>query len=248
VAPWKAASTAADSADQPRASCHAGEHGGEAKSNTQVIRAEVIACFCCGRDMLYRGHGGDDNGRFCSVRCRELFDSGFPPYEPVNLRKLFATRWRVTAGGDPGHMPAPMRMGPAGFFINCAGCKKQFESKGLRCCSKECERRARDQQDNAKDMAEVGMEPAAKRICEADGCVRPIPRWRNGRAVSKAARFCGGPGCSRKARKAPECQPEGFDTGNDDLSRMEWGAAEGSEQTLDDRWSDFPPADDGGTA
>jgi hypothetical protein len=209
VASKIAASTAAESAE-PRASVRAGEHSGEAKSNTQVIRAEVIACFCCGRDMLYRGHGGDDNGRCCSVRCRELFDSGFPPYEPVNLRKLFATRWRVTAGGDPGHMPAPMRMGPAGFFINCAGCKKQFESKGLRCCSKECERRARDQQDNAKDMAEV-RHGAGSQADMRSRWVRatdpPMAQWPGGIKGGPLLRW---PGLLPKSAKSPGVPARGF--------------------------------------
>jgi hypothetical protein len=168
-------------------------------------RKTVIECHTCGRDMLYQGHHGDDSGHFCSTRCRELFDDGFPPYEPVNLRKLFAATWRVTAGGDPGYLPKPMRMGPVGFFTTCVGCDKEFESKGLRCCSTECERRYRDREDNTRLMAEVGMEPAAKRMCEADGCGKAIPRWRKGRAVSKSVRFCS-PSCqaktARKLRKA----------------------------------------------
>ena len=167
----------------------------------ELSAKSVIGCHCCGRDMLYRGPSGDDSGRFCSTRCREAFDAGFPPYQPVDIRKLFTASWRVVAGGDPGHLPRPMRMGPSGFFINCAGCDKEFESKGLRCCSKECERRYRDREDNAELMAEVGIEPAAKRMCAAVGCGKPIPRWRNGRAVRKSARFCSPPCQGKSSRK-----------------------------------------------
>jgi hypothetical protein len=39
-------------------------------------------------------------------------------------------------------------------------------------------------------MAEVGMEPKAKRKCSVPDCDNPIPKWRNGRRVSKRARFC----------------------------------------------------------
>lgn len=165
----------------------------------------------------------------------------------MNIRKLFAATWRVSAGGDPGHLPQPMRMGPSGFFINCAGCDKEFESRGLRCCSKDCERRARDRQDNAKAMAEVGMEAPTKRICEAEGCGRAIPRWRNGRAVSKAARFCQ-PSCSdktrRKMKKATECPADANAAPYVHLDQQTRGAAEDSERTPD-VWIDFPPDDAG---
>jgi hypothetical protein len=140
-------------------------------------RKPVIQCHTCGRDQLY----GVDTGHYCSPRCQELAAEGFPPYQPVDLRRLFATTWRVSAGGDPGYIPAPMKMGPEGFFTKCPGCSGTFESKGLRCCSKECERRYRDRVENIQAMAELGMEPATKRLCEAEGCGKAIPRWRKGR-------------------------------------------------------------------
>ena len=73
-------------------------------------------------------------------------------------------------------------------MIRCAGCQKEFESKGLRSCSAQCERRYRESQDNRRVAAEAGIELAAKRRCVECGTV--IPKWRNGRQVSKAARFC----------------------------------------------------------
>jgi hypothetical protein len=39
-------------------------------------------------------------------------------------------------------------------------------------------------------MAEVGMEPKAKRKCSVPACDNPIPKWRNGRRVSQRAQFC----------------------------------------------------------
>jgi hypothetical protein len=95
-----------------------------------------------------------------------------------------------------------MPMGSHGFLVPCAGCGRQFDSKGLRCCSADCERQYRERKDNAGIMAEVGMEPVSvKRKCENPGCGRPIPKWRNGKRVSSATRFCS-KSCANKASKA----------------------------------------------
>ena len=63
-----------------------------------------------------------------------------------------------------------MRAGKEGFYINCAHCNKEFESKGLRCCSKECEKAYRERQDNLATLAEAGIEAAPKKRCAAPGC------------------------------------------------------------------------------
>jgi hypothetical protein len=143
---------------------------------------KIFTCFSCGQSMIYRGPQGDDSGRFCSSRCRDWFDAGNPPYD-----SHYASKSNPLWYG--------LLMGQHGFLINCASCSKKFDSKGLRCCSIECERRCREREGNAAVMAEVGMEAAAKRPCEA--CGGPIPNWRNGRRVSKATRFCS-PACRRR--------------------------------------------------
>jgi hypothetical protein len=146
-------------------------------------------CFLCRRSYVYRTPRGDDSGRFCSDRCRNNFDAGrrraeaFDPFE--------VTKWRIVAGGNPGYLPStPIRMGKSGWHIACAGCQREFESKGLRCCSPECERRSRERAENLALMAEVGIEPKVKRQCAHPGCAATVPKWRNGRRVSKRARFC----------------------------------------------------------
>ena len=145
-------------------------------------------CFLCGRSYGYGGPRGDASGRFCSDRCREGYDAGRQATEDLDPFKI--TKWRVIAGGNPGYLPsAPMRMGKSGH-IACAGCQREFESKGLRCCSTECERADRERQEKVALMAEVGMEVAAKRLCQHPGCGAAIPKWRNGRRVSERARFC----------------------------------------------------------
>jgi hypothetical protein len=56
-------------------------------------------------------------------------------------------------------------------------------------------------------MAEVGIEPPTKRKCQE--CGGSIPRWRKGRQVSKATRFCS-PKCQRRAAKNARKAPDGL--------------------------------------
>src|SRR5215831_16015440 len=55
-------------------------------------------CFICGRSY------SKGDSRFCSLRCREAFDDGFPPYDPNQARTLMQvplTAW-VAVAGPPG--------------------------------------------------------------------------------------------------------------------------------------------------
>jgi hypothetical protein len=146
--------------------------------------SDITECFSCGRGMMYRGN------RFCSARCRDWYDAGNPGRGQDWLHGELVYRWRDGR---------PMQRGPQGFLINCAHCSKQFDSKGLRCCSKECERAYRDRQDNLAVMAEVGIEAAAKRPCANPDCGQTIPKWRKGRKVSAKTRFCS-PKCANRTR------------------------------------------------
>src|SRR6516164_6391632 len=131
----------------------------------------IIPCWACGFTFVYRGRRNDLNGNFCSRRCQDWHDA---QNGPVSNEIVY--RWRDSK---------PMPMGPKGFYIDCAHCQKEFESLGLLCCSVECERGYREQEENLAVMAEVGIEPAAKRRCEAPRCNNIIPKWRNGRLQSK---------------------------------------------------------------
>jgi hypothetical protein len=139
----------------------------------------AASCFLCGRSYCYVGPSGDDSGMFCTGKCRDAFDAGHQPDTTPTLKRATMT----------------LRSGSRGFYVKCAGCQKDFESKGLRCCSSDCERSARERETNAEVLAEVGMEVAAKRICEREGCGGTIPKWRKGRLVASNVRFC----CSRCA-------------------------------------------------
>jgi hypothetical protein len=138
------------------------------RQRVKAERADITKCFMCGHGTMCRG------SRFCSQRCRDYYDEGNPRQVPKPV-----CRWRDGR---------PMAMGPHGFLINCAHCGKEFDSKGLRCCSKECEGSCRQRENNPAVTAKVGTEAAPKRQCQTFG-VR-IPKWRGGRKVSSKTRFC----------------------------------------------------------
>src|SRR4051794_33548456 len=69
---------------------------------------KVQGCFACGRGFM----DGLGDGRFCSTNCRDYFDAGAAPYQEPKTQYDFT-------------------MGSEGFIINCEGCGKRFDSKGL---------------------------------------------------------------------------------------------------------------------
>jgi hypothetical protein len=131
-------------------------------------------CFTCGRTFA-RGEG-----RFCSCRCRAVFDAGKPTYKPVDINYT-------------------LPKGRHGFLIDCAYCRKQFDSVGLRCCSLACEREHHRKQEIEAKLTNDPLRAPPKRKCLT--CGGDIPNWRTGRRVSKATKFCS-PKCQkRSARK-----------------------------------------------
>lgn len=130
-------------------------------------------CFACGR--AYRGRS-----RFCSDNCIAAFDAGVR-YDPDYASK-----------NNPIWYSLPI--GQHGFLIECAGCKKSFDSRGLRCCSVDCERDYRRKQELEAELADDPFR-VVKRTCAE--CGRDLPNWRNGRRVSTATKFC-----SDKCRKS----------------------------------------------
>src|SRR5262249_7734767 len=130
------------------------------RQDTASPSIDITKCFSCGYSMRYRGN------RFCSERCREWFDAGNLSYEQQE----------------------ELARKPSAMSVVCLGCRKEFYSKGLRCCTPDCERHYRERRDNLAVMAEVGMEPTPKPRCQT--CGARIPKWRNGRKVASATRFC----------------------------------------------------------
>jgi hypothetical protein len=93
---------------------------------------EIIACHVCRHTFVYRGRQSDLNGNFCSLPCQAWYDAG---NAPVAAEIIY--RW-----GDK-----PLQKSADGFKIACAHCCKDFDSKGLRCCSVECERAYRQREE-----------------------------------------------------------------------------------------------------
>ena len=153
----------------------------------QTTQHNIVPCFACGHTFVYKGRRGDLNGRFCSMRCQDWYDAGNAPI----------TDQRIVYRYRDGR---PMKSGSRGFYIDCAHCRKEFESLGLRCCSAECERAHREREENLVIMAQAGIGPTAKRKCEGPGCNAIISKWHKGRKVGRNKRFCS-PKCQRGPRR-----------------------------------------------
>lgn len=162
-------------------------------------------CFHC-RKPYNKG-----DGRFCSAACRLDYDAlAYQRADDVErVSNAPLDSWRAVAGPPGVQSYNPLanstqlsrgikRRGPNGFVIECFGCGKNFDSRGLRCCSSECERQYLKHCENEQLMAEVGMERPNKRKCEE--CGDDIPNWRNGRRVSSKTRFCSSR-CKAKNRR-----------------------------------------------
>jgi hypothetical protein len=147
----------------------------------------IVPCFVCGYTFVYKGRRGDLNARFCSMRCQEWYAGNAP-----------ITDQRIVYRYRDGR---PMKSDRKGSYIDCAHCRKEFESLGLRWCSAECERAHREQDENLAIMAQAGIEHTAKRECEGPGCNAIISKWRKGRKVGRNKRFCS-PRCQQRAVRA----------------------------------------------
>ena len=145
------------------------------------------------------------------MRCQAWFDDGNPSYEDQqeHERKLLnvpLTDLVVVAGSMVGRKPfdelfdaAARAMGVQretyemkrtreSYTIPCAHCRKDFDSKGLRFCCKECETGSGQRADNLAVLAKAGIETKAKKLCET--CQGRMPIWRDGRKVPSNTRFC----------------------------------------------------------
>jgi hypothetical protein len=194
---------------------------------TKPARTKASECFACGRSFLPQPSTGDNNTHaLCSTRCREAYDGGWPAYNsnkmdvdaPMSTCRVLTGPPDVTSydplQGSKRLSRGIKRRGSAGWVIECFGCGKEFDSTGLRCCSTDCERRYLKRGENEQLMAAVGMERPVKRKCEAPGCGRDIPNWRNGKRVSKATRFC-----SSRCKQAAY-REKGSESPNDNLLRQ----------------------------
>ena len=120
-------------------------------------------CVACGRATL------SPDG-FYHQRCRDWIARGESTARDRGRLDRFAyASLRHVAGPDAGHLPRGMRAGPSGFFIRCHHCEMEFESKGLRCCSDDCERslqRAEDAGGYRSDPPGTGTRQPPSAISE----------------------------------------------------------------------------------
>ena len=191
--------------------------------------SNAVACLMCGRPFTPRPD--TDDTRFCWAGCYEAFHIGLPPYNPDQLKKLSqmpftaGSNLRVVAGppgvtsfdpfkGSKQLSRGIRRRGSSGWVIECFGCGAEFDSKGSRCCSAECERRYRERRENEQLMAEAGIDKPLKRRCAK--CGGNITTWRNGRRVQERVRFCSQK-CQRRHAKASKSPDQVSGSPDDDL-------------------------------
>jgi endogenous inhibitor of DNA gyrase (YacG/DUF329 family) len=171
-----------------------------------VKKPDGRECHACGRPFMPKPSIANDNTyAFCSARCRQAYDHGWPAYEVAAEQALKRvpftadSKFRIIAGPPGVTEFNPLKgsnqlsrgikgRGRTGWLIGCFNCSKEFDSTGLRCCSVECERRYHKRQENERLMGEVGMDRPTKRKCE--GCGKDIPNWINGRRTLVTKRFC----------------------------------------------------------
>jgi hypothetical protein len=130
------------------------------------------SCFACGRAFI------KGVGRFCSIRCRAAFDACL--YEAPDLDRYYS-----------------LPKGPTGFNIHCAFCQTRFDSRGLRCCSIEHERKFKEKEQLDAELAENPFR-VVKPKCQE--CGQPMPIWKNGRRVRSDHKFCSSR-CERRRAK-----------------------------------------------
>lgn len=167
----------------------------EIKSRPVTQTPKIAACFACGHGLIRQG----DGPQFCSPRCQQWTSDGNSSRRDPNW--LEVTSWRVVAGGDPGYLPTtPMREGKEGFWIGCAACGAEFESKGGKYCPTCIELPADERRQ---------LKPAFHgRLCQGPGCENFLPR-----ATRADARFCS-KACRKRARRASTA-PQSREMGTD---------------------------------
>jgi hypothetical protein len=150
------------------------------RDNKQQPSSWSPSCFACGRSYS-RG-----DGRFCSTRCRETFDAGIPAHEPIDIKYS-------------------LPKGRHGFLIDCAHCRRQFDSPGWRCCSTDCAREYRRKQALEAELADYPFRVVKPKCLQ---CGQAMPLWKNGKRVTSARKFCS-PRCQKRhAQSAALAQGE----------------------------------------
>jgi 5-methylcytosine-specific restriction endonuclease McrA len=145
--------------------------------------SDARECFACGRPFMPRPSTGDDNMHaFCSARCREACDAGFPTYGSwkVDAFDVLISAWRVVAG-------------PAGVEIG-----SQYYAPIIEAVERQRKRLARSR------SGEELIRP--RRLCQR--CGAKLPVWINGKQVRSDRKFC--TACSPNPRSGTRARSGGL--------------------------------------
>ena len=126
--------------------------------------SDAAECFACGRSFLPRPSTGDDNVHaFCSPRCRQAYDVGFPAYDSnkVDVFAVPLSAWRVVAG------PPAIEIG------------SQHYAPIIEAVERQRKRLAR---------SSGGELIRPRRLCQR--CGAKLPVWINGKQVRSDRKFC----------------------------------------------------------
>ena len=126
--------------------------------------SDAAECFACGRSFLPRPSTGDDNVHaFCSARCRQAYDVGFPAYNSnkVDVFAVPLSAWRVVAG------PPAIEIG------------SQHYAPIIEAVERQRKRLAR---------SSGGELIRPRKLCQR--CGAKLPVWINGKQVRSDRKFC----------------------------------------------------------
>jgi hypothetical protein len=141
---------------------------------TERLKTDASECHTCGRSFMPRPSSRDDNTwRFCSTRCREAYDAGFPAYDPSYVRKLTdvsLAAWWVVAG------PSSVEIG------------SQYYAPIIEAAERKRRRLTRSK------VSEELIRP--RKLCQR--CGAKLPVWVNGKHVRSDRKYC--TGCSPNTR------------------------------------------------
>jgi hypothetical protein len=134
---------------------------------TDRPKTDAPKCHTCGRPFVPRpNNDGDDNTwAFCSTRCREYYDAGWPAYDPDYVRKITdvpLAAWKVVAGPP--------------------GIGSQYYAPVI-----EASERVRKRLARSKGGQEL-IQP--RKLCQR--CGAKLPVWIDGRKVPASRKLCDG--------------------------------------------------------
>ena len=151
--------------------------------STEPTKTETPTCYACGRSFMPRPSTGDDNVHaFCSAKCREAYDGGWPAYNnnKTDVFDVPMSAWLVVAG-------------PPGVEIG-----SQYYAPIVEAIERQRKRLARGR------SGEELIRP--RKLCQR--CGAKLPVWINGKQVRSDRKFC--TACSPNPRSGTRARSGGL--------------------------------------